>query len=46
MKQQANNNNSPRLFNPLLVLLTDNQKSNQLHKIKLKIYKARLLKGF
>ncbi len=46
MKQQVKQNNSPKLFSPLLILLTNNQKSNQLHKIKLKIYKARLLKGF
>jgi hypothetical protein len=46
MKQSTYKNNQPKLFQPLLPLLTTNERDSQLQKIKLKIYKARLIKGF
>ncbi len=46
MKQSTHKNNQPKLFQPLLPLLTTNERDSQLQKIKLKIYKARLIKGF
>lgn len=46
MKQNLIKNNNPSLFYPLFSLLTNNTKINQLHGIKLKIYRARLIRGY
>jgi hypothetical protein len=46
LKQNKYGNKNPKLFYPLMILLTNNKKDSQLNKIKLKIYKARLIQGF
>lgn len=46
MKRYDIGNNSFELFKPLCFLLTNNENNNSLFKIKLKIYKVRLIRGF